>query len=579
MLKEFRTLIPLARKYRMHYILGVLCLVVTNIGELYIPQLIRQSVDTISLGIFELRDIGILVLAIVGIAAVVASARFGWRYFIQGASRNIEYDMREMIFDQLLVLSPSFYAKMKTGDIMARFTNDMHAVRMASGIALVALLDGIFLTLAILIILFTSYPLLALYTVIPLPLITLIILLAGKVIGRRFKRVQEGFSRLSERVRETVSGIRVVKSFVKESYVEKLFKEQNAHYKKLNMDLIKVWGLFFPLVTFISGLTILLLFIFGGSQVIEGTLTPGSFVAFMSYLTMLRWPVLGMGFTINILQRGAASLSRINVILDERPDITSPEKPLPRAPSGSIRAEGVTFAYSEDAEPVLTDISFTVDAGTTLGILGRTGSGKSTLIKLIPRLLDPPPRTICIGDRDIRDYDLLRLRKSIAMIPQDTFLFSDSIKENIAFGKPDASDEEIRLAADLSTISRELYQFPHGWDTIVGERGVTLSGGQKQRIAISRALLLDVEYLIMDDAMSAVDSETEEAILQAVIQKRTGKTNIFVSHRVSALQHAHRILVLDKGRIIQYGSHQELVTCDGFYREIYLLQQAERRRA
>ncbi len=483
--------------------------------------------------------------------------------------------MRRQLFDHLLKLSPSFYSTMKTGDIMARATNDMHAIRMASGMALVAFMDGLFLTIAILIILFSTYPLLAAVTIIPLPFITIIVLFTGKIIGRRFRLVQEGFASLSEQVREAAAGIRVIKSFVKESYVQKMFRDANGDYRDRNMSLVKLWGLFLPLVGFISGLTILLLLLYGGSGVVDGRFTPGDFVAFMSYLNMLRWPVVGMGFTVNMIQRGAASLARINAILDEQPEITSPETPTSLTPSGDIKVTGLTYSYP-GSEPILQDISFSVSQGETLGILGRTGSGKTTLVHLLPRLLDPPQGKISFGGRDVHDYDLHQLRSSISFVSQDSFLFSDTVRENISFGNPDASEEAIQHAAELSTISRELYQLPKGWDTEVGERGVTLSGGQKQRITISRAVLMDREVLILDDGMSAVDTETEEQILTSLLEYRKGKTNIIVSHRVSTLQHAHQVIVLDQGRIIQRGTHRDLIEQEGMYRDIYRLQQAER---
>ncbi len=576
MLKAYKTLVPYAKRYAPHYAAGILFLLITNAGELYIPQLLKEATDTIALGVFDLSSVWQNVVTIIGIAAVVALARFGWRFFIQGASRNIEASLRSRLFDHLLKLSPSFYGRMKTGDIMARATNDMRAIRMASGMALVAFIDGLFLSIAILIILFSTYPTLALITVLPLPLITIIVLFAGKLIGQRFKAVQEGFSALSERVRESIAGIRVIKSFVKESYSEELFRSSNEAYRDQNMKLVRVWGLFFPLVSFISGITILLLFIFGGSGVVDGRFTPGDFVAFMSYLNMLRWPVVGMGFTVNIIQRGAASLTRINAILDEQPEITSAPEASAAEITGDLEIRGLTYRYDASDTPVLQDISFTLPQGRTLGILGRTGSGKTTLVRQLPRLLNPPVGTLLFGGRDINLLDLHRLRSSIAFVPQDTFLFSDTIRGNISFGDPDASDDAVQEAAEISTISRELYQFPLGWDTEVGERGVSLSGGQKQRIAISRAVLLDREYLILDDAMSAVDTDTEEHILTSLLNRRKGKTNILVSHRVSTLQHTDQIIVLDRGRIIQRGSHRDLISTKGLYKDIYELQQAER---
>lgn len=573
MLKEFKTLIPLLKKYRSWYLWGLLCLIGTDAGELLIPQMIKRATDIIASGGFIPAEIAGPVLTMIGIAASVALFRFGWRYFLHGASRRIERDLRRKIFSHLLKLSPSFYGKMKTGDIMARATNDMHAIRMATGMALVAFMDGLFLTLAILIILFGTNPRLAFITIIPLPFITVIILGFGKLIGQRFKEVQEGFSRLSEHVQETLSGIRVLKSYVREPWAEERFVEKSDGYMAKNMQLVRLWGFFFPLIMFISGLTSLLLMRYGGAAVMTGEFTPGDFIAFLTYLSMLRWPVMGMGFTINMLQRGAASLARINAILDEQPEIVSPPHCVDSVPHSGISVKDLTFSYPGAEQPALEEISIEVGEGRTLGILGRTGSGKSTLVRILPRLLDPPTGTVFLGGVDIRDYDLETLRRTIGLVPQDTFLFSATVRENITFALPDADDGAVREAAAISTIAREIETFPSGWETEVGERGLSVSGGQKQRIAISRALLPDPPVLVLDDSLSAVDTETEETILRAFLKKRSGKTTILVSHRVSTLQWADTIVVFDGGRIIQRGTHDELLETEGLYREIYNLQQ------
>jgi len=573
MLKEYRTLLPLFRKYSLFYLFGLLSLLLTDAGELYIPQLIKRITNIITGGTFSMQAVGRLAVLMISVAAVVAFFRFGWRFFIHGASRRIERDLRDQVFTHLLSLSPDFYQRMKTGDIMARSSNDMRAIQMASGMALVAFIDGFFLSVAILFILFSQFPKLAIITIIPLPLITLLVLAGGKVIGQRFRLVQEGFSRLSEYVQETLTGIRVVKSFVKEPWVEKAFRRRNDDNVSRNLQLVRIWGLFFPLITFISGLSLLFLLFFGGRSVMTGDFTPGDYMAFMSYLTMLRWPVMGMGFTVTMLQRGAASLERINEILNEKPRITSPRNAIKTAPAGDLTIRNLNYRYSSETPLILDNISFTVPRGTTLGILGRTGSGKSTLVKILPRLLDPAESTVFIGEKDIRAYDLPVLRASIGIVPQDSFLFSATIRENIAFGLPDSDDRKVREAAQLSTIHRELSVFPHGWDTAVGERGLTLSGGQKQRIAISRAMLINPEILIFDDALASVDAETEEKILAGFLRVRKDRTNILVAHRVSTLQHADHIIVLDKGQIMQQGTHNELSGSPGLYRDIYRLQQ------
>jgi len=580
MLKEFKTLIPMVKKYKYFYIVGLLCLILVDTGELYIPRLMKRVIDYISTEGFSLEFVGRTVGLIIAIAFGVAIARFGWRFFIIGASRRIESDLRYKLFSHLLTLSSSYFGKTRTGDLMARATNDMRAIRMASGMAFVAFVDATFLSVAILFIIFSTYPKLAAISVIPLPVITVLVLLVGRLVRRYFKAVQEGFSRLSENVQETLSGIRVIKSFAREEYFQNKFFKTNEEYKNRNMRLVRLWGFFFPLINFISGISIMLLFTFGGIAVIEKSITPGDFVALISYLTMLTWPVMGMGFTVNMLQRGAASLSRINEILRQEAEIKSNESPSEFIPGGDIIIKNLNFAYTKSAgsrkdDKILKGIDLIIPQGSTLGILGRTGSGKSTFIRLLPRLLDPPAGTVFIGNTDIRNFELSELRSSIGFVPQDTFLFSSTIKENIKFGKPDAEDSEVMEMADLSTISKDINDFPEGWETEVGERGISLSGGQKQRIAISRAMIMDSSILILDDAFSSVDTATEEKILSGFLKGRKGKTNILVSHRVSTLFHSDTIIVIDKGEIIQKGTHKELYAAEGFYREIAILQEAE----
>ncbi|MCK4542315.1 MAG: ABC transporter ATP-binding protein [Spirochaetales bacterium] len=573
MLKEFKTLIPYLKRYIPYYIAGLLFLIITDAAQLLIPQFIRKAINLIYTGNFELREILTTMALMLLIALFVAIGRFGWRYFIHGASRRIERELRDDLFSHLLLLSSTFYRKMKTGDIMARATNDMRAIRMASGMGFVAFIDGIFMMIAILIILFTRYPQIALITIAPLPVVTLFVLSFGKMLGHRFKRVQEGFSRLSEHAQESLSGIRVIKTFVQEKSNLSRFEETNEEYRATNMALVRVWGFFFPIIGFLSGITSLLLLKFGGVATLKGDISPGDFVAVLSYLEMLIWPMMGAGFMVNMLQRGAASLERINKILHEKPDITSPPEPLREIKSWDIRIDNLSFSYN--GEDVLDNISFLLPEGNTLGILGRTGSGKSTLIRLLPRLLDPPKGSIFLGGQDVHEYELSLLRSAVGLVPQDTFLFSSSIRENLSFGNPDMKEEGIREVADISTISRELETFSEGWNTQVGERGISLSGGQKQRISISRALAIQPPVMIFDDALSAVDTETEESILNAFLKKRQGKTNIIISHRVSTLHAADSIIVLDEGKIIQRGTHEELVREEGLYQEINNLQKLE----
>lgn len=575
-MKELRTLLPYLKKYRWAYILGIVSLAVTSGSQILIPQFLRVAVDEISSGSLDLREIGRLMLGLVGVSLAIAGGRFGWRYFIQGSSRRIEAELRSQLFDKFLELQPSYYGRSQIGDLMARSTNDMNAIRMASGMALVALFDGLFMTIAILIILFSQQPRIAAIAIIPLPFITALTLFLGRFIRGMFKTVQEGFSELSRQTQEIFSGVRVVKSFVKERFFLQRFRDANEQYQTRNMRLVRVWGLFFPVVAFLAGLMTLILLRFGGEAVIMGDLSPGEFVATLSYLEMLIWPMLGAGFTVNLLQRGAASLGRVNEVLAEKPEITNPEHPVVEMPSTSISIRNLRFAYGDDEEPALDGIDLEVPQGSILGILGRTGSGKSTLLRLLPRLQNPPRGSVFVGGVDVLDYDLATLRRAFGAVPQDTFLFSASLRENIAFGVDEPDEAYIQHVADVSTISRDMKIFPQGWDTQVGERGITLSGGQKQRVAISRALAKDPRILVFDDALSAVDTETEELILNKLLTEREGRTSIIVSHRVSTLATADQIAVLEGGRLVQYGTHEQLLAEDGFYREIATLQQLSR---
>lgn len=581
MLREYRTLLPLMRRYLWWYIGGIICVAITSGGQIAITEYIRSAVNEISAGGFELRPLAILMLRLIAVAAAIAVARFGWRFLIHGASRRIESELRARIFEKLLSLQPSFYSRSRIGDLMAISTNDMNSIRMASGMALVALFDAIFPTAAIVTVLFVRNPSLAAIIIVPLPFITALILIAGRSIRGLFLRVQEGFSSLSQHAQEILSGVRVVKSFVKERFFLRRFSDSNTEYQKRNMKLVRIWGLFFPIVNFLAGVATLLLLGFGGRDVIMGSVTPGDFVATLSYLQMLIWPMIGAGFTVNMIQRGAASLERVNRVLDEEPEIRSPENGATSMESTAISIRHLSFTHPDTREPVLSDVSLEIPEGTILGILGRTGSGKSTLLSLLSRMDNPPRGSVFIGGTDVLDYDLATLRGSFGVVPQDTFLFSATLRENIAFGVDDADQKHIQHVADVSTISRDMQIFPHGWETEVGERGITLSGGQKQRVAISRALAKRPRILVFDDALSAVDTETEELILNQLLSEREGTTSIIVSHRVSTLASADHVAVLDRGRLVQFGTHEELLAVEGFYQEVAMLQRLseERRHA
>jgi len=549
---------------------------IVDAAQVLIPRFVKQAVDIVASGKFSMRAILAPALWMVGIAAVISIGRYFWRYFIIGASRHIETEMRDKLFGHLMEMSAGFYQANKTGDLMAKATNDMNAVRQSLGMGFVSFVDGVFMSSMILIAMIADNASVALYTIIPLPLITVLILFFGKLVGGQFKRVQEVYSKLSDIAQETIAGMRVVKAFVKERHFSGRFSETNDHYKDAIMELVKTFGFFFPLISFLAGVSTAILLLAGGGAVIRNKMSPGDIIAMISYLEMLVWPLMGAGFTVNTIQRGAASLKRINDVLNTKSEIQEADNAIAEAPKGGLEIRDLRFSFPGSTKPALEGISFEVPEGKTLGILGRVGSGKSTLLKVLPRLLDPGEGRIFIGGKDICAYTLSALRGAFGFVPQESFLFSDSVRKNVLYGNPALPEERFLELAKIASLERDVQLFPAGWDTVVGEKGLTLSGGQKQRIAIARALALDPKILVLDDSLSAVDAETEEKILQNLLLERKDRTNVIVSHRVSTLRHCDRILVLKDGAMIQYGSHEQLIQDEeGFYAEIAGLQELE----
>jgi ATP-binding cassette subfamily B protein len=581
-LREYKTLKPYLYRYRWQYGFGFFCLILIDAAQVAIPQFMGRAVDLISRGNFEWKEVVFIALAMTALMAVICFGRFVWRYFIHGSARRIETEIRGRLFEHLMGLSFDFYQKNKIGDLMARSTNDIGAVRMAIGWGAVSLVDGVIMVVSILIIMFVQDPRTAAFSIMPLPVVILLIFLFGKAVGKRFFRAQETYSAMSDTVQETFAGIRVVKSFVKEWWFIRKFADTNDDYRSANMALVKLFGAFFPFISFLSGITTLLLLLVGGSRVVEGFLSPGALVALFSYLQMLIWPLVGAGFMVNMLERGAVALSRVNEVLETPPSIVSPENP--RRPEGGtvdgtpalsspvLELRNLSFAYP-GGEPVLEGINLTVPRGALVGILGRTGAGKSTLIKTLVRLVDPPPGTVFVSGIDVREWDLGELRRLFGVSPQDSYLFSDSVKNNIRYGLEQAGEDRLREAAGISALDRDLAGFTLGWDTLIGERGLTLSGGQKQRVAVSRAIIGSPELLILDDAFSAVDAETEGRILRQLPRERRGKTTVIISHRVSTLRNADLVVVLEKGRVSESGSPRELAARGGFYARMAALQQ------
>ncbi|GMO48660.1 MAG: ABC transporter ATP-binding protein [Termitinemataceae bacterium] len=589
-LNQFKTIFPYCAKYKYKYIAGFICLFAVDAAQLIIPQFTKAAINLIVDGDFVWLHILKLCLYMVGAMLIISSGRFLWRFFIHGSSRRIESELRQKLFDHLLNLSWDFYQKNKTGDLIARSTNDIGAVRMAIGWGFVAGIDGTVMALSLMIIMFVQSWQVALIAILPLPVITVLIVIFGKLVGSRFQKAQEAYSSLSNTVQETFAGIRVIKSFVKEEWFVKKFAENNDDYRNASMQVVKIHGFFMPLITFLAGFTSLLVIFAGGRRVVLHQITAGDLVALFSYVNMLIWPMLGAGFTVNIVQRGAVSLKRINEVLNSKPTIknegggTAPlsSKPeastIPPAPLDSedvlspiISMQNLSFSYGD--KKILDGINLEIKKGEWLGILGRTGAGKSTLIKILPRLLEAPPHTVFIHGKDIRLWNLEDLRRLFGVSPQDSFMFSDSIKLNMTYGAKDVSKELIKKTIELSGLVRDLEMFSDGEDTVIGERGLTLSGGQKQRLAIARAVITEPEILILDDSLSAVDSETEALILKMLAAERAQRTTIIISHRVSAFANADKIAVLHEGRIAECGSPEALSKSGGYYAKTAMLQQ------
>jgi len=575
-MKSFKTLKEDLIKNRWRILTGLAALLVVDVLQLLIPRVVKHAIDDLTSGDIASRSLLLYATQILILALGIGGFRYVWRYLLLGASRRMEKALRERLFLHLQALSPSYFSRTKIGDLMAHAINDVEAVRMAMALGLVFIVDTIIL--GVLTIFFMVYidPVLTLYAVLPMPLITVITLFFSRTIHKRYEVLQKTFSQLTERVRESIAGIRVVKAYVQEGAERDKLSRVSQDYIKKNVGITRIWGMFFPLLLFLSNLSMALVLYLGGKLTILQSISTGDFVAFMSYLGMLAWPMMALGWAINMIQRGGASMDRLNRIFGEVPEISDhPEAIISGPLKGRIEIKGLTVSSGNGGTPLLEDINLDIHEGERIIIVGRTGAGKTVLCHFLVRILEPPKGSIFFDGTEIHRIPLKGLRSSIGFVPQDTFLFSDTIRENIAFGKPGATLEEIEEAARIAQIHDEMMGFPAGIDTVIGEKGITLSGGQRQRVAIARAVLMNAPIFVLDDGLSSVDIQTEERILDGLEKFLKGKTSILITHRIAPLKRADRIIVLEKGRVAEMGDHEALLSRGGIYAKLYQEREME----
>ncbi|MBW1714667.1 MAG: ABC transporter ATP-binding protein [Deltaproteobacteria bacterium] len=574
MLKDFKPLKIYFVENRIALALGLSSLLLVDALQLFIPRIIKKSIDVLTMGQANVRLLLSYALIIVGIALTMAIFRYIWRYLVFGHARKVEQALRNRIYKHLQTLSLSFYWRVKTGDLMARAVNDIDAVRMATGMGLVALTDGIVLGLATIGFMLYINVELTLISLIPTPFIVYFTIIITRRMGKGFRQVQQTFSEVTESVREALAGIRIIKAYNRQSWGYGRVKETGETYVRNNLELARSLALFFPVMTLFTNLGLAIVIWIGGRLTIFGSITTGDFVAFISYLNLLTWPLMALGWVTNLIQRASASMRRINGILDEVPEIANQiTNPYKGSIRGKIAVNGLTYCYPQKEDLTLRHITFTIEPAQTVAIVGGVGSGKSTLLQTIPRLVETERGMIHIDGIPLHDIDVTKVRGTIGFVTQETHIFSDTIRNNIVFGRQGISEDSIEMTLVASRLADEIDSFPKGIHSLVGEKGITLSGGQRQRLTIARALISNPPILILDDALSQVDTGTEAAILNSVLEIRRGKTNIIVSHRLSTIRRADIIFVLKTGRLVEWGDHATLFAARGEYARLYKRQQ------
>jgi ATP-binding cassette subfamily B multidrug efflux pump len=569
-LSKKKTITSLLLEHKYSIIAGLLSLSVVDLAMLSIPLIIERVVDVLTIKGSSIRDLSRYAFFLLGLAFIMSFFRFVWRYFLMGAARIIEFNLRNEFFSHLQSLKFDFFSKRKTGDLMAHTVNDIEAIRMACGLGVLIAYDGVFLLIFILGAMLYVSPVLTLYAFIPFPILAIVIFKFGSMIEERFEKVQASFSDITEKAREVISGIKVVKAYVREHDEVNDFGSSSFAYLNKNLHLIKIWGVYEPLITFIAGISIVIFLWLGGTSAIKMGITLGDFAAILIYLTMLTWPMMAMGWAVDLIKRGNASVNRINDVLGTEPMKTDSSKEVELEVKGDIEFRNVKFSYNGNR--VLKGVSLLIPRGTAFGITGGTASGKTTLVELLMRVIETGENQIFVDGVDVRKLRRESLRKGVVYIPQETTVFSGTIKDNISFMNPDLTDPEVIQASMLAGIYEEIMEFPGGFGARVGERGLTLSGGQRQRLALARAILLDPRVLILDDVLSSLDLKTEHLVLQNLRAIMKGNTLIAISSRVPSISSFDRIAVFEKGLVVELGSHEQLMAKKGIYESLYNVQ-------